>query len=113
MEMMVGYDRAVIVDAIVSGVEPGTIRRLTPDDMPSQHSASGHDASLPTALALGRELGAHLPPPGSVVLVGVEAADTLNFSEVCTPRVEAAIPEAVDAVEAAAIGGVESESRAQ
>ena len=113
MEMMVGYDRVVIVDAVVSGVEPGTIRRLTPDDMPSQHSASGHDANLPTALALGRELGAHLPPPDAVFLVGVEAADTLNFGEACTPLVEAAIPDGGVAVEAAVVGDVESEARAQ
>ena len=45
MERLVGYDRAVIVDAIVTGRNPpGTVVRLTTDDMPTLHSSSAHDA---------------------------------------------------------------------
>ncbi len=95
MERLIGYDRAVVIDAIQTGASPGTIHRLRPDDLPTQRSASAHDANLPTALALGRQAGMHLPADEAVVLVGIEAADILNFGEELTPEVEAAIPRAV------------------
>lgn len=101
MERMVGYDRAIIVDAIVTGAPPGTIHRLKPGDIPTQRSASAHDVNLPTALQLGRAAGAHLPQTESILLVGIEADDTLTFSETCTPPVTAAISRAVEVVLAA------------
>ena len=39
MEQMVGYDRAIVIDAIQSGAAPGTIHHLAPGDMPTQRSA--------------------------------------------------------------------------
>lgn len=98
MERLTGYDRAIVIDAIVTGAAPGTIHQLTPDDIPTQKSASQHDVNLPTALELGRQLGVHLPASRDIVLVGIEADDILTFSEECTPPVAEAIPRAVDAV---------------
>ena len=101
MERLVGYDRAIVVDAICTGAEPGTIHRLTADGIPTQRSASAHDVNLPTALELGRQAGAHLPATEDIVLVGIEADDILTFGEQCTPPVRAAITRAVEAVLAA------------
>lgn len=110
MEQMVDFDRAIIVDAILTGAPPGTLHRLTPASIPTQHSASGHDANLPTALALGRQTGAHLPADEEILLVGIEAADTETFNETCTPPVEAAIPHAVEVVLQAALDNERSSS---
>jgi hydrogenase maturation protease len=98
MERMIGFDRAIVVDAIQTGAPPGTIHRLTPDDIATQRSASAHDVNLATALAFGRQAGAHLPANDRIQLVGIEAEDTLSFGEQCTPSVAAAIPRAVEAV---------------
>jgi hydrogenase maturation protease len=98
MERMIGFDRAIVVDAIQTGAPPGTIHRLTPDGIATQRSASAHDVNLFTALAFGRQAGASLPENENIQLVGIEAEDTLNFGEQCTPAVEAAIPQAVDVV---------------
>jgi hydrogenase maturation protease len=98
MERLVGYDRAVVIDAICTGAPPGTIHRLAPDDLPTQRSASAHDVNLPTALALGRQAGLRLPEDRHIRLVGIEAEDILNFGEACTPAVAAAVPLAVAAV---------------
>jgi hydrogenase maturation protease len=85
-----------VIDAIQTGsAEPGTIRRLRVDDMPTQRSASAHDVNLPTALEIGRRAGQTLPPDEDIHLVGIEAADILNFGERLTPAVEAAVPRAV------------------
>jgi hydrogenase maturation protease len=98
MEQMVGYDRAIIVDAICSGALPGTIHILSPDDIPTQRSASAHDVNLPTALEFGRKAGAHLPTTENILLIGIEAADVQTFEESLSPEVEAAIPLAIDRI---------------
>lgn len=98
MERMIGYDRAIVIDAICTGKPPGTIHRLTPDDIPTQRSASAHDVNLPTALEFGRMAGMHLPADEAIHLVGIEAEDVLTFAERCTPAVQAAIPQAVQTV---------------
>ncbi|MCE5267953.1 MAG: hydrogenase maturation protease, partial [Planctomycetaceae bacterium] len=54
MERMIGYDGAIVVDAIQTGALAGTIHLLAVDDMPTQRSASAHDVNLGTALQFGR-----------------------------------------------------------
>ncbi len=98
MERMIGFDRAIVVDAIHSGAPPGAIHLLTPEGVPTQRSASAHDVNLSTALEFGRQAGAHLPENRHIQLVGIESEDILTFGERCTPAVQAAIPRAVEAV---------------
>ena len=99
MEQMIGFDRVIIIDAICTGAEPGMIHLLSPDDIPTQHSASAHDVNLPTALQLGRNSGAHLPANDAILLVGVEAVDIQTFDdEKLTPGVEAGISQAIEVV---------------
>jgi hydrogenase maturation protease len=98
MEQMVNYDRAIIVDAICTDEPAGTIHLLTPDDIPTQRSASAHDVNLPTALELGRQAGAHLPTSENILLVGIEADDVQTFEEGLSPEVEKAIPQAIKTV---------------
>ena len=95
MERMIGYDRAIVIDAICTGAPPGTVHHLTTASIATQKSASAHDVNLPTALAFGRRAGAHLPADDDVRLIGIEAEDLINFSDHCTPAVAAAIPHAV------------------
>ena len=101
MEMMVGYEQVILVDAIQTpGGQPGTISRLTLDDIalavPTQHSASTHDMNLPTALEMGHRLGLTLP--GTIEILAVEAEDVTTFGETCTPAVAAAVPVAAELV---------------
>ena len=98
MERMIGFDRAIIIDAMQSGAPPGTVHCLGPDSISTQRSASAHDVNLPTALEFGRTAGVSLPKNEDILLVGIEAEDILTFSERCTPAVEASIPLAVEAV---------------
>lgn len=98
MERLIGFGQAIVVDAIQTGAPPGTIHLLTPDGIATQRSASAHDVNLSTALEFGRQAGACLPNNTRIRLIGIEAQDTLTFSEQCTPAVEAAIPDAIKAV---------------
>lgn len=101
MESMVGYDRAILIDAMMRrNGAPGKVRRLTLGDLeaisPTQHSASTHDTSLVTALAMGRRMGLHLPE--DVVIYAVDVENVIDFGEEPTPAVAAAIPEVAAAV---------------
>jgi hydrogenase maturation protease len=96
MERMNGYDRAVLVDAAVTGRAPGTIRRLAPDDLPTQRTAAAHGIDLTQALVLGRQLG--YPMPSEVRIVAIETESVLEFREGMTPAVAAAVEPAVAAV---------------
>jgi hydrogenase maturation protease len=99
MERMIGYDRAIVVDAIRTGARPGTIHLLAPDDLPTQRSASAHDTTLTTALELGRRAGMPLPATEDILLIGIEADDMTTFCETCTPLVADSIGCAAKAVE--------------
>lgn len=94
MEAMVGYERAVLIDAIKTrGGAPGQVYTLALDDLPGTlNTASAHDVNLATALATGRRLGAPLPEDADIHIIAIEAEDVLTFGEQCTPAVEAAIP---------------------
>jgi hydrogenase maturation protease len=97
MERLVGYDRAVLVDAILTGAHPpGTVLRLGLDDVATQNTASSHDVNLPTALRLAADLG--LRVPAEIPIVAVEVENVLDFAEGCGPEVEAAVPRAAAAV---------------
>jgi hydrogenase maturation protease len=96
MERMVGYDRAVIIDAAELGKPPGVVSVLSPEDLPTHNGACAHDADLLTALRLGRKLGAELPSDRNIRLVAIQAADEEGFGLCCSSDVERAIPEAHD-----------------
>lgn len=98
MERLVGYDRAIIIDAIITGQSIGSVLTLPPDSIPTQRSSSSHDLTLATALELGRQSGARLPTNENIILIAIEAGDVYTFSEALSPEVEAAIPSAIQAV---------------
>ncbi|MFC2019912.1 hydrogenase maturation protease [Chloroflexota bacterium] len=98
LDMLDGYDRVIVVDAIqTTAGKAGKIFRLTPADFDAVgHSGSPHDIDFTTALKLGEKLGMSLPR--EIVFFGIEAWNVTTFSEECTPRVQEAIPAAVDMV---------------
>ena len=98
MERMVGYERAIVIDAILSGAEPGTVHVLAPGELPTQRSASAHDVNLVTAIQFGRQAGVILPADDHITLIGIEAVETIEFGEELTPEVAAAIPNVVEVV---------------
>ncbi|MCJ7716789.1 MAG: hydrogenase maturation protease [Anaerolineales bacterium] len=97
METLLGFDRVILIDAYYLHPEtntPGTIHRLTLDDLrsvtPTQHSTSAHDTSLVIALDAADKLGYKIPRNFSIYAIEVE--NILEFSETPTPAVARAIP---------------------
>ncbi len=92
LDLLVGYDRAIIIDAIQTvGGKAGQIYRLDPKAFDTTiHTASAHGIDFTTALEFGKKLG--LPLPQQIVIFAIEASDVTTFSEECTPEVQKAIP---------------------
>ncbi|KAF0221567.1 MAG: hydrogenase maturation [Geobacteraceae bacterium] len=96
MEAMVGYDRAYVVDAMVTGEhEPGTVHSFSPTEfITTKNTVSSHDTDLSTALEMGKLLGMKLPD--EVKIWGVEAREVETFGEELTEGVAAAVPQVVE-----------------
>jgi hydrogenase maturation protease len=91
VELLAGFDRAVLVDAIKTPCgEPGAIYRLDPEELPTtDRLMATHEIDLITALALGRRMG--LSMPRDVVIYAVEVEDDRSFGEALTPIVARAV----------------------
>jgi hydrogenase maturation protease len=93
MERLVGYQRAILIDAITTHQNPpGTVTCFPLEALPDHaagHTTAAHDTSLKTAILVGRSMGALLPE--MITIVAVEAEQVYNFSEELSPEVAAAI----------------------
>jgi hydrogenase maturation protease len=100
MEHLVGYDRAILVDSILTGENPiGTVTCFPLEELPdlaAGHLSSTHDTTLQNALGVGQAMGAKLPE--LIFVVAIEAQRVYDFSEELTPAVAASIPIAVQMV---------------
>ena len=98
LDLLVGYDRAIIIDAIQTAAgKAGQVYRLGPEAFDTtRRTATSHDVDFTTALAFGNKL--NLPLPQEIVIFAIEASDVSSFSEECTPEVKQAIPICVEMV---------------
>lgn len=93
MERLIGYQRAILIDAFISEEEEGSIIVSKLEELPNYsafHLTSAHDMSLQNAMEMGRRLGADLPQ--ELTVVGVSASQVYDFSEELSPRVQEAVP---------------------
>jgi hydrogenase maturation protease len=97
MEVMIGYDYVVVIDAITTANHPiGFVSVFPVEALPERavgHFASPHNTTLQTALLLGREMGLSLPE--RVMIIGIEAQKVYDLSEELTPPVKEAVPQAI------------------
>jgi hydrogenase maturation protease len=91
-----GADSVVIVDAMSSGLEPGSVRRFDgAAPIPARTFApSTHALGVPQAIELGRALQRL---PGRLVVIGIEG-ERFDHGAGLSPVVEAAVDRAVDRV---------------
>jgi len=99
LDMVLGYDRVVIVDAIVTDKgRPGEFHVLEENAFErTVHGSTPHGINIATALAMGRKIVPEKMPK-EVFFVAIEAKDIVNVSESMTPAVAAAIPSIVDRI---------------
>ncbi len=87
----------IIVDAIHSRQEPGSIFKLTPDELATQITpkASLHQVGLQEALHIARTLDGRLP---ATVIIGIEPDDASHWGLELTPCISSCIPQLIEIV---------------
>ncbi len=94
MEAFLGFDRAVIVDAMTGGGAAGTVYAVGLEELgETRNSACAHSTDLRTAVDVARWLS--LPLPREIAIWGIEPEDVETVGETLTPDVERAVPRVV------------------
>jgi hydrogenase maturation protease len=90
-------EHLIIVDALKTSQPPGTIFRLTPDELSSeiQIKCSLHQIGLLDVLQMAKTLEEKLP---ATVIVGVEPEDASHYGLELTGLISAKIPLLVDII---------------
>lgn len=101
VDLMVGAEKAVIVDAVAGGGPPGEVVRWREEELPTLQGCAltVHDVGIREALAWGRRVAPEAMPR-EVVVIGVRIAGTEAWHMGLSPAVAAAVPEAVRRVRA-------------
>lgn len=98
LDLLVGYDEAIVMDAIQTGRHPvGTIVEVNPAELRPIEPPSPHYTGLPELLVLATRL--ELPFPRRIHILAMEARDLITIGGAMSPEVLAAIPELCRRVE--------------
>lgn len=89
LPMLEEVERLIVVDAVETGMVPGTCVRLSGEELPIalETKVSPHQMGLKDLLAVARLMG-HLPP--EMVLIGVQPG-SIEMDTELTPEVEAKV----------------------
>jgi hydrogenase maturation protease len=93
-ELVSGYDRAFLIDALPRGGTPGTLYVIDPQPRDSGTAPDAHRMDLENVFAFVRTVGGEPPP---ITLVGCEPA-TVDEGIGLSDAVARAVPEAVQLV---------------
>jgi len=96
LDLLLGYDKAVIIDA-VKGSEKnhGEVRRIPLKNFSTMHSCNPHDVSLVEAIELAHKLG-ETRIPKEIIIIGVMMKTIpCEFGEELSEEIAAAVPTAV------------------
>lgn len=93
-ELVSGYDRAFLIDAVPRGEAPGTLYVIEPDSVDTAAVPDAHRMDLENVFAFVRVIGGEAPP---VTLVGCEPAH-VGEAMGLSPRVGASVEPAANLV---------------
>jgi len=97
IDSLLGYDKAVIVDGVKTGKEPGSIIEFNVDFWGDVYASGTHNFSIFEIIRIGYSV---FPDemPKEIKIVGVEVEDVETLSRECSPSVESAIPKAISII---------------
>jgi hydrogenase maturation protease len=99
LDLLEGVNYAILVDAVHSGSNPGTVHVITEEQLASfsEGSGSAHGWGVAETLALGRQLTPQSMPE-KLVLIGIEAGQ-LNMGGALSPEVRSSLPKVTRLIE--------------
>ncbi|MBN1666423.1 MAG: hydrogenase maturation protease [Anaerolineales bacterium] len=98
LDLLAQAEAAILLDAVQSGAAPGTLHRVTAEQLAAFQAGAGsaHGWGAAETLALGAQLGQ--PQPVELVILGLEAAG-MELGRGLSPAIAAALPQAVEALQ--------------
>ena len=96
LDLLVGYDKAIIIDAVKSETaETGEVKRIPLSDFNTMHSCNPHDISLIEAIKMAKKLG-ETKIPNEIIIIGIMMKEIpCEFGEKLSKEIKNAVPKAV------------------
>jgi len=97
LDLLLGYDKAIIVDAVKTNEgENGEVKRIPLGAFSTMHSCNPHDVSLIEAIEMAKKMGEDRIPK-EIIIIGVLMKEIpCEFGEKLSKEIAAAVPKAVD-----------------
>jgi hydrogenase maturation protease len=98
LELLAGYDRIIIIDAIQTrNGTPGDIYRLGWDSLScTRRTCMTHGIDLAAVIKLGQHL--RLAMPKDIIIFAIEARDIQTIGERMSPEVQQAVPLCIEKI---------------
>lgn len=97
IDSLLGYDKAVIVDGVKTGKEPGSIIEFNAEFWGDVYASGTHNFSIFEIIRIGYSVFPE-EMPKEIKIIGIEVEDVETLSRQCSPSVETAIPKAVSKI---------------
>jgi len=97
LDLILGYDKAIIIDAIkTEDGEKGEVKRIPLGDFSTMHSCNPHDVSLIEAIHMAKKMGEDRIPK-EIIVIGVMMKEIpCEFGEKLSKKIATAVPKAVE-----------------
>ncbi|MCX7725201.1 MAG: hydrogenase maturation protease [Thermodesulfovibrio sp.] len=97
IDSLLGYEKAVIVDGVKTGKEPGSVVEFDVNFWGNVYASGTHNFSIFEIIRIGYSV---FPDemPKDIKIIGIEVEDVDTLSRQCSPSVESAIPKAVSII---------------
>ena len=94
LELMEGYERALLIDSVVTGRHPpGTVIEFSPEDLRKVVAPSPHYAGLPEVMEMAHRL--QIPFPQHIRILAMEVLNPCDFRIGFSEPVQEALPQLV------------------
>jgi hydrogenase maturation protease len=96
LDLILGYDKAIIVDAVKSEKgKHGSVQRIPISDFNTMHSCNPHDVSLIEAIEMAKKMGENRIPK-EIIIIGIMMKQIpCEFKEKLSEEIVAVVPKAV------------------
>jgi hydrogenase maturation protease len=96
VDFISNYKKLIVIDAVRTGEKPGTIYRLTEENLGTKPKAimSFHDIDFLDALMMSEVIG---EKPKEIIVIGIEPKDMSDGIDL-TPEIEELIPRIIEIV---------------
>ena len=97
LDLIIGYDKAIIIDAVKSkDDEHGFVRRIPISNFNTMHSCNPHDVSLIEAIEMAKKLGEKRIPK-QIIIIGIMMKELpCEFGEILSDEIQATVPKAIE-----------------